>query len=272
MSEIKRLRRELHRRTGALMLYVMMVPMLISVMVSLFGGNFRLFLLKLGGFFLLGFSAMAVTRGIRQALSYEETEITRAPAVPWKIVGALLLGVAIFYLGFVVGGKSLLSSLFVAAVGSAGVLLYYGLDPRQDKLPDLEGMDAEFLLNSLAEARDTLESIRRHNREIHDLTLHRGVENALEKAEEILSAIENEPAKLREARKFLVVYIDGVARVTSHYTELEGRTIDEETRQRLYHLLEEVQQRFDRDLQRLSESRRFDLDVQIDALREQLRE
>ncbi|WP_457606443.1 5-bromo-4-chloroindolyl phosphate hydrolysis family protein [Nitratifractor sp.] len=271
MDEIRTLAREFHRRTGAMLLYVMMFPLLISVVISLVGGNGKHFLLKLGGFVLLGLAATAETKGIRQELRYEETEVTRAPAVPWKLIGALLTGATIFYLGFVVGGKGALASLFVAAVGAAGVLLYYGLDPREDKLPDLEGMDAEFLLRSLAEARDSLERIRAHNREIHDLTLHRGVEYAVEKAERILGAIEAEPAKLRSARKFLVVYIDGVARVTEHYTELEDSAVDEETRQRLYRLLEDVQRRFDAELERLREDRRFDLDVQIDALQEQLK-
>ena len=214
-----------------------MLPLLISLIVSLFGGNVRLFLLKLAGFVFLGLSATSVTRGIRQEMAYEETDLTRAPTIPWKLVGAVLLGTTIFYLGFVVGGKGVGTSLFVAVVGAVGVLLYYGIDPRKDKIPELEGMDAEFLLQSLAQARDTLEQIRGHNRKIYDLTLHRGVEHAVEKAEKILQVIESNPNRLRDARRFLAVYIDGVSRVTGQYTELGNRSIDEETRQRLYHLL-----------------------------------
>ncbi len=271
MEELRTLAREAKRKTGALLLYLLMIPLLFSLIVSLFGGNIRLFLLKLGGFLLLGVSATALTRGIRNAMAYEETEWTRAPSIPWKIVGAVTFGVTIFYLGFIVGEKGAGISLFAALVGTAGILLYYGIDPRRDKVPELEGMDAELLLQSLAEAEDTLESIRRHNRSIHDLTLHREMEHALEKAEKILRAIEANPKRLREARKFLVVYIDGVSRVTEQYTELGDRRIDEETRQRLYRLLKEVQDRFDRELERLHEGERFELDVQIDALREQMK-
>ncbi|WP_292662469.1 5-bromo-4-chloroindolyl phosphate hydrolysis family protein [Nitratifractor sp.] len=271
MSTVKRLGRELHRRTGALLLYVMMLPLLISTVGSLFAGHPRLFLLKLTAFGILGFAAFAVSRGIRQALDYEEREFTKAPAIPWKSVGAFAIAAAIFFLGALVGNASVAFSLFVALVGGTGVLLYYGPDPRRDKLPDLEGMDAEFLLRSLDEARDTLAEIRSHNRQIHDLTLHRAVERALDKAEAILSLIEKEPTRLRDARKFLVVYIDGVARVTAQYTEMPGGAVDAGTRQRLYTLLEEVQHRFDGEMQRLQRDKQFDLDVQIDALKEQLK-
>ncbi|WP_456458855.1 5-bromo-4-chloroindolyl phosphate hydrolysis family protein [Nitratifractor sp.] len=274
MSEttLEQLGKRWQRKTGALLLYLLMLPLLLSLMVSLIGGNIRLFLLKLAAFLLWGGAAAAVSHGIRQSLDYEEADVARAPRIPWKIVGALLLAATIFLLGYFAGHASAGASLFAAIVGATGVVLYYGVDPRRDKLPDMEGVDADFLLQSLDEARDTLETIRLHSRKIHDLTLHRAIEHALEQAEEILGIIEHDPIKLRKARKFLVVYIEGVARVTERYVALDRETVDEETRQRLQRLLEEVQERFDRELHRLNESERFDLDVQIDALRKQIKE
>ncbi len=271
-TTIVQLGKRWQRRTGALLLYLLMLPLLFSLMVSLIGGNVRLFLLKLAAFLLWGGAAAAVSHGIRQSLDYEEAEVARAPRIPWKIVGALLLAATIFLLGYFAGHASIGASLFAAIVGGTGVVLYYGVDPRRDKLPDLEGVDADFLLRSLDEARDILETIRLHSRKIHDLTLHRSIEHALEQAEEILAVIERDPIKLRKARKFLVVYIEGVAQVTKRYVDLDRETVDEATRRKLQRLLEEVQERFDRELHRLNESKRFDLDVQIDALREQIKE
>jgi hypothetical protein len=43
-------------------------------------------------------------------------------------------------------------------------------------------------------------------------------------------------------------------------------------RERLYTLLREVQERFDKELERLKANDRFDLDVQIDALRQQIKD
>ena len=272
MSNVKRIGREIHRRTGAMLLYVMLAPLFVSVMVSLFAGNYRLFLLKLGGFVLWSVAAALVGRGIRAELDYEEAALAKAPSIPYKTAGAVLLGLGVFYLGWLVGGASLLHALFVALLAGAGTLLYYGMDPREDKLPESGDVNPELLFQSLTEARDTLEKIRIHAKEIHDLRLHREVEHAIDKAEHILDTIAEDPKDLRVARKFLVVYVDGVARVTERYLALEESEIDEETKERLYTLLREVQERFDKELERLKANDRFDLDVQIDALRQQIRD
>jgi len=271
MSDVKRLSREIHRRTGALLLYMMLAPLFVSTMVSLFAGSYRLFLLKLGGFALWSLAAALVTRGIRAQLEYEEAVITKAPSLPQKTLGASLLGLGVFYLGWLVGHAPLWKALFVALLAVAGVLLYYGLDPRRDKMPQSDDVNPELLLRTLTEARDRLEEIRLHSKTIHDLRLHREIEHAIDKAERILDTIAEDPKDLRVARKFLVVYIDGVGRVTERYRALEESEIDEETKERLYALLREVQERFDKELERLKANDRFDLDVQIDALREQIK-
>jgi len=271
MSQAKKIGRKLQKKMGALLLYLALVPLFVSVMVSLFAGEYRQFVLKTVGFVLWSLAAALVTRGIRVEVDYEEAALAKAPALPQKVLGGIVFGVGVFYLGWIVGSASLWQSLFVAVLAAVGVPLYYGLDPREDKLPESSDVNSELLFQSLTEARDTLETIRRHNKEIHDLRLHREIEHAVEKAEHILDTIAGDPKDLRVARKFLVVYIDGVARVTERYRALDESQIDEEMKERLYTLLREVQERFDRELERLKANDRFDLDVQIDALREQIK-
>jgi len=253
------------------MLYAALVPLFVSVMVSLFAGEYRLFVLKGAGFALWSLAAALVSRGIRAAVDYEGAIVAKAPAVPLKTLGAFVLGIGTFHLGWVCGGAPLWQALFVGGLAAAGVLLYYGPDPRKDKFPENTDVNPELLFRSLNEARDTLEEIRLHDKEIHDLRLHREIEHAVDKAEHILDTIAEDPKDLRIARKFLVVYIDGVSRVTERYRALDESQIDEETKERLYTLLREVQERFDKELERLRANDRFDLDVQIDALREQIK-
>jgi 5-bromo-4-chloroindolyl phosphate hydrolysis protein len=260
------------KKPGAWLLYTALAPLFVSTMVSLFAGEYRAFLLKLGGFALWSLSAALVSRGIRARAAYDEAAVAKAPTVPMKALGAVTLGIGVFYLGWIVGGASLWQALFVGALAGAGVVLYYGPDPMRDKLPESADVNPELLLRSLTEARDRLEEIRLHAKEIRDLRLHREIEHAVDKAEEILDTIAEDPKDLRVARKVLVVYIDGVGRVTERYRALEESEIDAETRERLYTLLREVQERFDRELERLRSNDCFDLDVQIDALRRQIKE
>ena len=270
-SDWRQIVRSVNKNTGALLLKLWLLPLFVSAMVSLFAGHFRLFFLKTVGLLLWSLATVLVSRGIREEIEYEEASIAQAPKVPKKLIGSLVLGIGVFYLGWLVGGAPFWRALIVAALATAGTLLYYGLDPRRDKIPQSDEVSADLLFRSLSEARDTLETIRLHSQEIHDLRLHREIGHALDKAERILAGIEEDPAALRMARKFLVVYLDGVERVTERYRRLEEAEIDEETRERLYRLLREVQERFDGELERMKADDRFDLEVQIDALREQLK-
>ena len=272
MDDLRRWGTELHRRTGALMLYLFLVPLFISVMVSLFAGHYKVFLLKTGGLLLWTLAAMLVTRGIREEIAYRQASIAKAPVIPLKIAGSLLLGGGVFYLGWVVGHVPVWKALFVGFLATAGSLLYYGIDPRKNKLPPTEDMDPELLLRNLTEARDSLERVRLRSEAIHDLRLHREIQHAIDMAEEILDQIEADPRAVRMARKFLVVYIDGVERVTDRYLAVEESQIDEGMKERLYTLLREVQERFRKELRELKSRDLFDLDVQIDALRRQIRD
>jgi len=251
-------------------LYGALVPLFFSVGASLFAGEYRRFVLKLIGFALWSVAAAWISRGIRLEREYEQAAIAKAPKLPYKLLGGALFALGVLHLGWIVGGAPLWQALFVAVLAFAGVWLYYGSDPRTDKLPESDDINPELLLRSLTEARDTLAKIRRDTEEIHDLRLHREIGHAVEKAEHILDTIAEDPKDLRVARKFLVVYIDGIAKVVERYRAVEESEIDDSTRERLYTLLREVQERFDKELERLKSNEHFDLDVQIDALRRQL--
>jgi len=178
---------------------------------------------------------------------------------------------AIFILGFLVGHRGLFETLFVSILAGVGLLLYYGFDIREDKIPQDIDMNPDILLNSLNEAKKRLDSIKKHSNEIMDTPLRSAVDRAVERAEDILSAISENPSAIRASRKFLVVYVEGIEEVLDSYTKLDKEIIDDDMRQRLISLLYEADDRFEKELLKLKESDKFELDVQIDALREQIK-
>jgi len=107
--------------------------------------------------------------------------------------------------------------------------------------------------------------------EIKDTILHDKLQKALVKADHILKTIQEDPKDVRVARKFLTVYIDGIAKVTKSYTELDEADINTQTTQRLHTLMDEVEERLSKELQRLKNNNAFDLDVHIDVLKEQIK-
>ena len=116
-----------------------------------------------------------------------------------------------------------------------------------------------------------MEKIEKDAEKIEDRELKIKIDRAMDRAGTILDAIAEDPKDMRLARKFLVVYLDGVKQVCEKYLAVDASQIDDTTHARLYTLLDEVQTRFDKELERLRANDRFDLDVQIDALREQIK-
>ncbi len=93
----------------------------------------------------------------------------------------------------------------------------------------------------------------------------------MERSETILNALVDDPKDIRVARKFLVVYLDGVSDVIGSYNNVEEEHITFETRERLLELMADVEKRFQKELVRLRANNQFDLDVNIDTLKEQIK-
>jgi len=252
-------------------LYLLLIPMFISVVKALFSNDYSAFILNGIGFLMLLGSVTLAQRGFAYSIAYKKAKLAKAPRVPLKTFAAIGLGVTSFYLSFFAGGKELLPSLFVGILAPVGFWLYYGLDPKKDKLDNIKGVSAELVLETIREANDKLSQIRKDMEQIHDTQLHQKLTIATQKADTILEVIQEDPKDIRVARKFLIVYIDGIAKVTDAYTQLDESDIVPETREKLSVLLDEVEQRFDTELQRLKENNHFDLDVQIDVLKEQIK-
>ncbi|HHD74824.1 MAG TPA: hypothetical protein ENL00_03270, partial [Nitratifractor sp.] len=182
------------------------------------------------------------------------------------------LTITILFLSYIVDGFSLINSIFTSIVGGFGLFAYYGSDPVGNKLPKGSGVNYEKLIKDIKEAQEKLKSIESSRDKIEDLELKSAISKATKRAEDILETIKKDPKDIRIARKFMVVYLDGVKDVIDKYNSIESHTIDDSFRQRLIELLNEASARFDRELDRLKSNEVFDLDVQIDALKQQLKE
>jgi 5-bromo-4-chloroindolyl phosphate hydrolysis protein len=156
-------------------------------------------------------------------------------------------------------------------VSLVGFFLYYGFDPKKDKLKDFGDISSELVLETLSETQKKIEGIKKEANKIEDRPLYNKVELAISRSDTILDALVDDPKDIRVARKFLVVYLDGIADVISSYNAVEEEHISAETRGRLLVLMDEVEKRFKKEYERLKANNQFDLDVNIDALKEQIK-
>ncbi|RLA76843.1 MAG: hypothetical protein DRG30_01815 [Epsilonproteobacteria bacterium] len=253
------------------LLYLFMFPLFLSVIIALFGLKYMA-ILSNGIAFLLFLAVLYLSKkGFAQEINYHQSKLTKAPKIHYKELAAYLLSIATFYTAYFAGTQALIESLFLAALSTVGYWLYYGFDPREDKLENLGDISASMVIETLNEAHQKIDAIEKDIGKIEDRVLRDKIDMALEKAKTILDAIAEDPKDVRSARKFLIVYIDGVAKVTSSYTALNEAEIDPETREKLLRLMEDVEIRFQKELKRLKSNNEFDLDVHIDVLTEQIK-
>lgn len=251
-------------------LYIFLAPLFLAIILALFARDISAFVLNIIAFGLFFATAKLNTLGLSKEYEYHTTTLTKAPR-PYKTMTAGLLGISTLYTAWIAGGESLITGLFLGVIATIGYFLYYGFDPKLDKLDNIGDISAEFVIETLAEARGKLSIIEENMRHIKESDLHSKLRIATDKAYEILDNIEADPKDLRVARKFIIVYIDGIKKVTQSYTDMEENEISSDTKNKFSMLLSDVETRFDKEILRLKKNNQFDLDVQIDVLKEQIK-
>lgn len=257
--------------TKGTLLYLFLVPLFLSVVLALFQTNIKAFILSSISFFLFLAVAGIAKKGFYEEGQYHANTFTKAPKIPYKMIAGYLLGGATFFTAFVTGSQPFVKSAFLALIATIGYYLFYGFDPKKDKLENLGDVSADFVIETIQEAKAKLAHIEHDMTEIKDSILYDKLSIAVSKAESILQTIQEDPKDVRVARKFLIVYIDGIARVTDAYTDLEETDINAQTKEKLHNLMDDVEVRFEKELTRLKNNNAFDLDVHIDVLKEQIK-
>ena len=257
--------------TKGTLLYVFLVPLFLSVILALFNTNIKAFMLNGISFFLFLAVARLAKKGFFEEGNYHANTFAKAPKVPYKMIAGYLLGGATFFTAFISGGQPFVKSAFLAVVATVGYYMFYGFDPKADKFKNLGDVSAEFVLETIQEAKKKITHIETDMQKITDTLLYEKLTVAVSKAQSILQTIQEDPKDVRVARKFLTVYIDGVAKVTDAYTDMDEKDITTQTKEKLHTLMDDVEVRFEKELQRLKNNNEFDLDVHIDVLKEQIK-
>ena len=254
------------------LLYFFLTPLFLAVIFALMQRDIPAFGLNLVAFGLFYGAAKLNTWGLANEFTYHQEKLTKAPTKPYKTISAILLGVGTFFAASIAGDEGLFMGIFLGAIASVGYVLHYGLDPRTDKLENIGDVSAELVLKTLSDAKAKISGIESHiNQELKDLELKEKLKLAVKKAEHIVETIKEDPKDIRVSRKFLLVYLDGLEKVTDSYIALDEKDIKEETKAKLHQLLDDVEFRFDKELIRLKKNNQFDLDVNIDVLQQQIK-
>ena len=243
----------------------------IALVIPGFQGNPRQLLLSLAAAGALLASAWLTREGLRAAEAFAARTIARRPALPRKILGAGLTGLALA-LGRLAHHPDMAPAL---ALGAAGLLLHllsFGLDPLQDK--GTEGLDP-FQTDRVARAVDTgeahLMSMKNAILQAGDRTLEARVARFSETARGLFRSVESDPGDLTAARKFLSVYLQGARDATVKFATLYAHNRDAKARADYEALLTDLETTFAARTTALLANGHTDLDVEISVLRDRLK-
>jgi hypothetical protein len=261
------------RHTGAWLLYLLPLPLLLGALIALFKDGKAMVGLGAGiAFAVIMLAATLVRRGSEiEAQARRRKIVRRASTIPYKMLGAIVLGAGVFIAAKLGSGETLFASVLLGAIASLGCFLVYGVDPSRSA-PDTPavGVTSEEVLEILDEADQKIAAIETARARIHNVELKDRLKNIVGGVREIMGIVEEDPRDLRRARKFLRVYLDGAQRVTEGYADSHRYGENSELEENFRNVLTTIESVIGEQKQKLLENNLTELDVQIEVLQLQL--
>lgn len=255
------------------LLFILPLPLLFSGLGELRAGDARGMATEFGALALLLLSAWLVREGVEAQEAFDARKVARPPAIPRKLFGAVASGLGIGLAAWGGMGQPIAAALLTGLIGGASLLFAFGLDPMRAK--GMEGMsdfDAERVARAVERAEKLLKEITEAAHRFGDPALERRVADLARAAREMFRAVEEDPRDLSAARKYLSVYLIGARDATVKFADLYARTRDAEARADYESLLDDLEASFNARKAAMIEDNRSDLDVEIEVLRDRLRQ
>jgi len=256
-----------------ILLYLLPLPILWTLFFALLNGEFRLIIVNGIAYALFLLGASIARRGFVIEKEYKNSILAKAPKIKYKSIASVIITVATFFTSYFATANGLFLSILLGFVALVGFYLYYGLDPRADKVGELNiGVSAEDVIEITSNARKRVENIKKLQHTISDTTVNAKLDSIIKETQNIITAVEENPNDLSRARKFFKVYLHRTEMITKEYaSNVKSKNIDEKMRANYLHLLETVEETIYQQKERLNEDDITRLDVQIEALTKQLK-
>jgi len=239
--------------------------------VSGFRGDARALMLGLAATAVLLLAAWLTHEGVRAHAAFDARRVARRPALPRKLIAAVLTGVGLGVGGLIAQPGLLYPILF----GVAGAILHFGAfgpDPMADK--GLEGVD-QFQIDRVAKAVDQAEAYLTAMKDAilraNDRSLEARVDRFANAARSLFRTVEGDPGDLTAARKYLSVYLMGARDATVKFADHYAQSRSPATRADYEALLTDLETTFAERTQSMLSGSHSDLDVEIQVLRERLK-
>jgi hypothetical protein len=258
---------------AAKLLFLVPLPLLLSGLGEVMRGNPAGMLAELGALALLLLGAWLTNEGLKAEEAYHARKIARPPSFPRKLAGAVMIAAGVALAGWMGWGIGLFGGLVFGAVAAGCHIFAFGPDPMKKK--GLEGFDAfetDRVARAIEKAEAVLAEMESAGTRLKDRHLEGRIDRLAASAREVFRALEEDPRDLSRARKFLSVYLMGARDATVKFADLWTRRKDPEKRAEYEALLGDLETSFNTHRETLLLDDQTDLDVEIEVLRERLKQ
>lgn len=255
-----------------LLLYVLPFLAIPATIKAFITGNLAGIIINASGYALFLFAASLLRRGLIAEATYHEKRVTHAPKWPLKTCAAIVVALTTFYMAWQGAQNTFWVAIAFGFGALLGMYLSYGFDPRAEKtVTGAHGYSTEEISKTINEAENVILSIENANHHIRNVEFNDRIDRICETARSILVELEANPATIRRARKFLLVYLDGASKVTEGYASTHQQVTSRELEKNFRNLLDSIETVFKEQKDKLLEEDLFDLDVQMEVLANQLK-
>ena len=221
------------------------------------------------GLFWLG--AWLTGEGIKAQQAYDARKVARPPSIPRKFFGAIATGLGLGAVG--VAGYGPVDAAIFAAIGLGLHLFAFGLDPMSKKgMEGINEFEAQRVAKAVEKAEKLLTETLTAARRFGDRKLEGRVESLAAAARDMFRAVEEDPRDLTGAKKFMGVYLKGARDATIKFADLYAKNKDHSARADYESLLSDLETSFDAQRKTMLIEDRTDLDVEIEVLRDRLKQ
>jgi len=257
------------------LLYLLPLPLLPATVIALFTDHTLAALARAVGFALALLAATLIRKGIRLEEEGRERRFKRrASTVPYRLIGSVVLAVAMFivaFWGIFNHDHSIIDSVLFALATLLGCYLYYEFDPaRKDPEIAAVGITTEELVELLDEAEERIVAIESASKDIKNVEFKDRLRRIVREARAILDTIEEDPVDARRARKFLKVYLDGAKQVTEGYAKTHRNDASPVLEDNFRRVLTTIETVIADQQEKLRENNVSELDVNIEVLQMQI--
>jgi 5-bromo-4-chloroindolyl phosphate hydrolysis protein len=277
MSKAKRYSKNSDNRMSfsikGILLFLLPAPILLTSFLALLSGDVKGIITNSIAFALFLLAAYVARKGFEIEKVYNNSPIAKAPKLPYKFTSAIILSIATFFASYFATENSMMLSAILAGAAFLGFILYYGFDPREDKLGDLRvGISAEEVIDITSRAKKSIQKLTQYSEKVKSDGVREKIQSIIKETKDVIKSVEESPNDLSRARKFFNVYLHRSEKITQEYIEnLKNGNIDEKMQNNYIQLLDTVITTIHQQKEKLNQDDITRLDVQIEALTKQIK-